>query len=364
MKAARELRAPPAPFRPPPPPSTASLRAAAPGVTTRDMKAKVAASKAASADIEEMMRALKGAARGQKQRGTMQNHQRDWRKTNADLQKQRTDCENTRALWLQAEAALPAAQAAGILLRELAHGEAAADAARREWSVEMGSQLRDLRELCAASAEQQKQQPRKPGESPAQPPPPPPSSSRPASRPLSAPAGLGRSLLSEVSRSLAVQAERLSATATTLERELAVHTANILADEKADERGGGSGSSIGGAAGRARGGVGGGSAASEEAVEALFASSLYAAGAVASPQGQARSEGERKLLEALGMQLKSEAEAHREALESLRAEFRDSFEAAAGGQGDEEQDGDGAEEGEGGGGEGGGGEGGEGGGAR
>jgi len=294
------------------------------------MRAKVDATKAASTNIEEMMRALKGAARGQKQRGTRQSHQRDWLQTNADLQRQRAEAETARSLWLQAESERSAAEAVGAPLRDLAQAEDAAAAARREWSVEMRSQLRDLRELCAASAVQQRQTHR-PTAAASGAPAAAPSSSRPAS--ATTPASLGRSLLTEVSRSLAVQADRLAATAAALERELIVHTAAIFAEDPAAGAVGGNSSSS------ALGSLGG-SGMSDEAVEALFASKLYAAGAVATPHGQPRSAAERRLLEALGMQLKSEAEAHREHLGALRAEFSDAFDAAGtpGGRNDEDED--------------------------
>ena len=294
------------------------------------MRAKVDATKAASTNIEEMMRALKGAARGQKQRSTRQSHQRDWVQTNADLQRQRTEAETARSLWLQAESERSAAEAVGAPLRDLAQAEDAAAAARREWSVEMRSQLRDLRELCAASAVQQRQTHR-PTAAASGAPAAAPSSSRPAS--ASTPASLGRSLLTEVSRSLAVQADRLAATAAALERELMVHTAAIFAEEPA------AGAVDGNSSSSALGSLGG-SGMSDEAVEALFASKLYAAGAVATPHGQPRSAAERRLLEALGMQLKSEAEAHREHLGALRAEFSDAFDAAGtpGGRNDEDED--------------------------
>ena len=80
-------------------------------------------------------------------------------------------------------------EAAGAPLRGLAHEDAATDAARREWSVEMRSQLSGLRELCAVSASQP---------------------------------SLGQSLLGEISRSLATQSDRLAVTASVLERELPV----------------------------------------------------------------------------------------------------------------------------------------------
>ena len=64
---------------PPPPPSAARLAFAAPGNNTAAMRAKLQASKAGAADLEAKMRALKGAARGQKVRSTKQTHQRDWR---------------------------------------------------------------------------------------------------------------------------------------------------------------------------------------------------------------------------------------------------------------------------------------------
>ena len=93
------------------------------------MRAKVDATKAASTNIEEMMRALKGAARGQKQRSTRQSHQRDWLQTNADLQRQRTEAETARSLWLQAESERSAAEAVGAPLRDLAQAEDAAGTA-------------------------------------------------------------------------------------------------------------------------------------------------------------------------------------------------------------------------------------------
>ena len=115
------------------------------------MLAKVQASKAGSRDIEAKLAKLTGVARHTKERNSKQNHQRDWLRAHAELQKQRTEAEAARSLWLQAESELPAAEAAGAPLRDLVRDDASADAIRREWSFEMRSQIRDLRELCTTA---------------------------------------------------------------------------------------------------------------------------------------------------------------------------------------------------------------------
>lgn len=301
----REMRqAGPSASAPPPPPSAARLPQAAPGSNTSAMRAKIEAAKAGSADIEAKLRALTGKGKVQKKRTALQTHQRDWNNTNAELQRQRAELESARALWLQVEADRPAAEAAGAPLRSLAPDDAAADATRREWSVEMRCQLADLRELCAAEAKRR-------------------------SLPAAAQAGLGRSLLGEISRSLAVQSDRLSATAAALDAELQAHTASILADDDAAASGGSTGS------------VGADGASASE-VAALVELEARAAFGGSSAE---RSDGEKRLLEALGAGLRAEEEQHREALHALRDEYADAFEHGAaeeeGDDGDDEEEGDG-----------------------
>ena len=318
----------------PPPSAQPRLRPGQRGNSPAAMLESLALAKAGSAVVEQQLQSLTVKTRDTKKRHTQQTHQRDWVRTHAELQRQRAEVEGARTLWLQAETEAAAASAGGAgdghaQLGQLAHEDEAAAAARREWSVEMRSQLQGLRELCETVATEQQQAARAPAGAP------PTSTMHPSQQ--SAVAG---QLLSELSRSLAAQSARLSGASDALERDLRAHAASILAPDEADDLPPG---------------------AANDDIAAL-------AGDFVTPVHE-RSEREHELLEALGAGLRSEEEAHREALRSLRHEFFGSDESEEGRAADADADADldelpmGGGGGEGGGGEGGDGEGGGGGGS-
>ena len=220
--------------------------------------------KSSSAGIESRLKSLRGTAKATKARAERQTHQRDWLRTHADLQRQRVESEAARAIWLQSESEASNAEALPQL-RQLAREDEQAAAARREWSVEMRSQLQGLRELCQASVAARREASK--------------------DRTIAAAAGpaavaavataqqqpeVAAQMLSELSRSLSTQAGRLAGAAEQLERELAAHTLAIMAPD--EPSGGGFGSFGGDEAGGGGGGelLGGGDGVEE--LEALAGS--------------------------------------------------------------------------------------------
>jgi hypothetical protein len=256
--------------------------------STAAMREQLHMAKANSKAIEATVRSIRGASRATKLRTERQEHQRDWRRTHAELQSQRSESERACALWLQSEAEAVAGDSLRQL-QQLARDDAAAGVARREWSVEMRSQLQGLRELCAVSAKvEQAVGDTKELEK------------LRAEQPVAA-----AQLVAELSRSLTTQATRLQGAADQLERELHAHAATIFATDDAPDADAPD-SESGGAFGD-----GGAGAAGE--IEAL-------AGHTVRPAAE-RSEAEQRLLEALGAGLRAEEESHREELAALRAEF-------------------------------------------
>ena len=245
------------------------------------MRAQLAAAKAGSADIEARLRSLTSRTRQTKARSAIQTHQRDWYRTHAELQRQRSEAEGARALWLQAEGDASTAEGGLASLHELVRDDEAASAARREWSIELRSQLLGLRELCAASSGAAERAP-------------------------------ATQLVSELSRSLASQGARLASAAEALERDLHESALSLFAPEEEP-----SGTAESGA----------GSLADPLGLGDFFGGGggAAAAGAAAGEEGGEGAPGceeaERRLLEDLGCGLRAEEEAHREALHLLRLEY-------------------------------------------
>ncbi|KAL1525268.1 hypothetical protein AB1Y20_020133 [Prymnesium parvum] len=208
-----------------PPPSTARMpQFLLPGNSAAAMRQKLAGVKVDSEGLDAKMAALFGEARTQKARTRHTAHQRDWLQAGLELQKERAEAERAIAMHRHVHAAGKAGKAAAegtegggaasstcggggggdgvdAQLAALWSGEAEADAARREWSFEMRSQLTDMRELCDAT------------------------------RQARSPPELTRQLLGEVRESLATQAQLLQAKAEALEAELAGHMALVHADD-------------------------------------------------------------------------------------------------------------------------------------
>lgn len=165
-----------------PPPSTARMpQFLLPGNSAAAMRMKLAGVKLDSQEIDAKMEAIFGAARSQKAKSRRSSRMREWREAQIELGKERSEAERSLAQWRlehaphrgnlppsrgghdgkakafvaggsnggegQAEAEESAA------LAELVAEELQADEARREWSCEMRSQLRDMRELCAVTDE-------------------------------------------------------------------------------------------------------------------------------------------------------------------------------------------------------------------
>ena len=187
------------------------------------MRLKLEGVKVDSSDIEAKMSALFGAARSQKARSKTNHHQRDWRRQSSTLQQERAEIEKAHLLWQQemapprarglrgcaesSSSQAPAADTHSVsvargdpeaLLVEMFSAEALADSARREWSIEMRWQLRDLRELCLAPASE------------------------------TVPAKL---LLQELRQSLGAQSQQLGSKAEVLEAEIAAHAAIFTAPD-------------------------------------------------------------------------------------------------------------------------------------
>ena len=112
-------------------------------------------------------------------------------------------------------------------LGKLAQQDEQDAAIRREWSVEMRSQLQGLRELCETAVAEQKAAAAAAAASGRGP--------TIISSQVSQQSAVAGQLLSDLARSLASQSARLAGAADSLERDLRAHAASILAPDEPEE---------------------------------------------------------------------------------------------------------------------------------